>query len=96
MATVKAVIGCKAPSLQTSEMQDDKAAKLRAERITAELKAEESRGELLNRADIETIWSDAFTKIRVTIANALEIPETSRLKLIASLLALKLDTDDAS
>jgi hypothetical protein len=95
LETVTAVRQIIQAKTEQTEMEQDKAAKLKAERISAELDAAKKQGELIMRADVEAIWSDAWTKVRMTIDGFSALNEADKCLLISDLLALKIDNPRA-
>jgi hypothetical protein len=69
-------------------MQSDKAAKMKAERISAEVDAAKKQGELLMKSDVEAIWADAWARMRVFIELFPALDRESRRELVNGLLEI--------
>lgn len=72
------------------DMLADKAAKLKAERTSAEVDAARKLDEVLFKADVETIWADKWARMRVFIESFPDLDADGRRSLVDGLLSIGL------
>ena len=79
----------------SSEMETDKAAKLKAERVSAEVDAAKATGEVVYKSDVEADYRDKWTKIRACIDTFRGMDEATKVALLAAIYAIQ-EPPDAS
>jgi len=89
-SAVRAIIGhyVEKSEAVSSDMDADKAAKMKAERISAEVDAAKKSGEFVPAADVEANERDKWTKVRVFVSNSQCLDADGKLDFLKGLHAI--------